>query len=171
MPAFTPREILAAGTYQVELRCSAVLFRDSRILLVRRSGARNPGWVLPGGTPRHGESMAACVRREVREETGLHAEPSGVAFVLEAAEPGPGGHTVDLVFLAAEHGRKAPPLSSEPGLEPQFVALDALSALDLRPPLAGHLRGLAGRRFPVASYLGNLWRPQAGSQQQEACTP
>jgi ADP-ribose pyrophosphatase YjhB (NUDIX family) len=168
MSALTACEVLAAGADRVELRCSAVLFRGSRVLLVRRSGRRKPGWVLPGGTPRHGESMAACVRREVREETGLHAEPSGVAFVLEATGPGPGVHTVDLVFLAVEHGRQAAPLSSEPGLEPQFVALGMLARLDLRPPLAGHLRGLAARRPAVAPYLGNLWRPQAGDQ-PEGC--
>jgi 8-oxo-dGTP pyrophosphatase MutT (NUDIX family) len=144
----------------LELRCSAIVLRRRTVLLVHRTG---PGdWVLPGGTPRPGESMAACARREVREETGMLADPTGVAFVLEASEVASRRHTVDLVFVAAEHGDLAQPISAEPGLLPRFVPLDELSGIDLRPPLAGHLRGLLTRRLPYAPYLGNLWRPLAG---------
>lgn len=149
------------GADQIELRCSAVVLRQRAVLLVHRTG---PGdWVLPGGTPRRGESMAACARREVREETGLSVDPAGVAFVLEASGPASGTHTVDLVFVAADRQPQNQPGSAEPGLVPQFVPLDELSDIDLRPPLAGHLRGLQSRRLPYAPYLGNLWRPLASA--------
>ncbi|MGH3404168.1 MAG: NUDIX hydrolase [Streptosporangiaceae bacterium] len=154
------------GAERIELRCSAIVIRQRTVLLVHRTGGASGGWVLPGGTPRPGESMAACARREVREETGLSAEPTGVAFVVEANEPESGLHVVDLVFIAAEHGEPRAPLSAEPGLEPQFVPFDLLTEIDLRPPLSGHLRGLFFRRLPYAPYLGNLWRPvdSAGGQ-------
>ena len=37
------------------------------------------------------------------------------------------------------------PQTLEPGLEPSFVPAAEVSALDLRPPLAGHLRSLLGQ--------------------------
>jgi 8-oxo-dGTP diphosphatase len=50
----------------------AVLLREGRVLLGVRGDLR--GWELPGGTPRPGESDAAALVREVREETGLEVE-------------------------------------------------------------------------------------------------
>jgi len=41
-----------------------------------------------------------------------------------------------------------------------FVPVDQIQELDLRPPLAGHLRALLGPgRDRYAPYLANLWRP------------
>jgi len=104
--------------------------------------------------------MAACARRETLEETGLSVDPARVAFVLEAVGPGSTRRTVDLVFLAAADGRGEPE-SREPDLEARFMPLGLLPGLDVRPPLAGHLRALHARGGePTAAYLGNLWRPQ-----------
>jgi 8-oxo-dGTP diphosphatase len=50
----------------VELRCSAIVVRERTVLLVHRVGSGADDWVLPGGTPRPGESMAACARRPAR---------------------------------------------------------------------------------------------------------
>ena len=61
------------------LRCSAVVARHDRVLLIHRD--RRDDWVLPGGSPEPGEGSGACVRREVREEAGLVVEPAEVAFV------------------------------------------------------------------------------------------
>jgi len=143
----------------IDVRCSAIVFRDSTVLLVHRGRDTVGDWVLPGGTPRPGESMVACARRETLEETGLFVYPARVAFVLEALGPASVCRTVDLVFLAAPQKHREPE-SREPDLEARFVPLDELSGLDLRPPLAGHLRALHARGGePAAAYLGNLWRP------------
>lgn len=142
-----------------EVRCSAVVFRGDGVLLVRRAREDGDDWVLPGGTPRPGESMAACVRRETLEETGLAVEPARIAFVLESQGPRSGLHTVDLVFLATPSVPGQEPCSSEPELSARFVPLSAVHQLDLRPPVAGHLRGL-NRTRQTAAYLGNLWRPR-----------
>jgi len=142
----------------VDLRCSVIVFRGGAVLLVRRDRAGD--WVLPGGTPRPGESMAACARREALEETGLAVDPARVAFIAETLGPESLRRAVDLVFLAGPDVR-GEPVPQEPGLDTRFVPLDALPGLDLRPPLAGHLRGLYARGTePTAAYLGNLWRPQ-----------
>jgi 8-oxo-dGTP diphosphatase len=144
----------------VDLRCSAIVFRDDTVLLVHRRRNGTDDWVLPGGTPRPGESMAACARRETLEETGLSVDPARVAFILEALGPGSTRRAVDLVFLAAADG-PGEPGPREPDLEARFVPLSLLPGLDVRPPLAGHLRALHARGGePTAAYLGNLWRPQ-----------
>jgi 8-oxo-dGTP diphosphatase len=144
----------------IELRCSAVVIRKHHVLLVRRARGVVGDWVLPGGTPQPGESMAACARREVREETELHVNPSRVAFVLEVLGPDGGPRTVDIVFWADDVAASKQPQQREPGLAPAFVPIDEIQDLDLRPPLAGYLRGVLARRDQhYAPYLANLWRP------------
>jgi len=147
---------------QVDVRCSVIVFRDDTVLLVHRARDGADDWVLPGGTPRSGESMAACARRETLEETGLSADPGRIAFVLEALGPQGGRRMVDLVFLAVDPVRGEPDAQEE-GMEARFVSLRVLPDLVLRPPLAGHLRSLRpGGRARTAAYLGNLWRPERG---------
>ncbi len=150
----------------IELRCSAIVVRQGAILLIHRTNGRDT-WALPGGTPRPGESMAACARREVREETGLNVDPARVAFVLEVVGPDAGLRTVDIVFSADDPAPDQSPEEREPGLAPVFVPARAIHELDLRPPLAGHLRRMLSQRGELrgelyAPYLANLWRPARG---------
>ena len=51
----------------------AVMLRDGRVLLARRSaGQKNAGlWEFPGGKVEKGESDAECLAREIREEFGV----------------------------------------------------------------------------------------------------
>jgi ADP-ribose pyrophosphatase YjhB (NUDIX family) len=56
-----------------------VVDHDGRILLHRRRD--NDMWALPGGVMEIGESLADCAVREVREETGLRVEPTGIVGV------------------------------------------------------------------------------------------
>jgi 8-oxo-dGTP diphosphatase len=144
-----------------DVRCSVIVLRQHAVLLVHRTRDGRDDWVLPGGTPREGESMTACARRELLEETGMSADLSRVALVVESARPQPGRRLVDIVFLATEPvlGRER---SREPGLEPHFVTPGQLAGLDLHPALAGHLQrlldpGLHG----YAPYVGNIWRQPA----------
>lgn len=148
----------------VNLRCSAVVFRDSSVLLCQRLIGEDV-WVLPGGTPRPGEGSAHCAAREVAEETGLEVLIDRVAFVLEAS--GSHKHLIEIVFLGSEQARDREPAQLEPRLRPSFVSLDTISQVRMLPPLAGYIRGLAARAPVVggdltvatAPYLGNLWRP------------
>jgi 8-oxo-dGTP diphosphatase len=152
----------------IQLRCSAIIVRRHAILLIHRTKDGADTWVLPGGTPQPGESMAGCARREVREEAGLHVDPARVAFVLEVVGPGAGPRTVDIVFSADDPAPDQQPQEREPGLAPAFVPAGDIRELDMRPPLAGHLRRmLAQREEPrgelYAPYLANLWRPGRGA--------
>jgi ADP-ribose pyrophosphatase YjhB (NUDIX family) len=59
---------------------SAIVLNDvGDILLQKRSD--NDLWALPGGTMNPGESVAQCVIREVREETGLDVKPEYITGI------------------------------------------------------------------------------------------
>jgi len=85
-----------------QLAVSAVIFRDGRVLLVRR--ARSPAkgfYSLPGGRVEFGESLHTALRREVSEETGLQIEIVGLAGWREVLpEAKGGGHYLIMSFAA-----------------------------------------------------------------------
>lgn len=53
-----------------------VLDDQGRVLLQRRTDSGN--WALPGGTMDIGETLDQCIVREVKEETGLDIEITGL---------------------------------------------------------------------------------------------
>lgn len=98
MPAPAPGEVRRASA-------DAVVFDErSRVLLQRR--AESGIWCLPGGSIEVGESAAASVTREVREESGLIVEP--VKLIGVYSEPlitthrYPDGNLVHYVSLLFE---------------------------------------------------------------------
>ena len=85
-----------------QLAVSAAIFRDGKILLVRR--ARSPAkgfYSLPGGRVEFGETLHAALHREVDEETALKIDIVGLAGWREVV-PGTsgGGHYVIMSFAA-----------------------------------------------------------------------
>jgi ADP-ribose pyrophosphatase YjhB (NUDIX family) len=152
----------------VDLRCSVVVIKNDRFLLIRR-GDLAADWVLPGGRPRQGESMQSCAQRETFEETGLRVNPTRCAFVGEVIAPDDGDRVVELVFLAEVSNADADSLGTgEPGTTPSWVPADKLPELHLQPPIAGFLPALLRGRRGTAMYLGNLWRsPRELSQVED----
>jgi 8-oxo-dGTP diphosphatase len=62
------------------LAVSAAIFRDGRVLIVRRGRPPSRGlYTLPGGGVELGETLEQAVMREVREETGLDIQPLALA--------------------------------------------------------------------------------------------
>ncbi len=62
------------------LAVSAAIFRDGRVLIVRRAQPPAHGlYTLPGGGVELGETLEQAVIREVREETALDIEPLKLA--------------------------------------------------------------------------------------------
>jgi len=63
----------------------AVVLRSDRFLIVQRAQQPNAGrWGFPGGVLELGETVAEGAMRELREETGIVAEPGGVLDVHDA---------------------------------------------------------------------------------------
>jgi 8-oxo-dGTP diphosphatase len=84
-----------------QLAVSGAIFRDDKVLLVRR--ARSPAkgfYSLPGGRVEFGESLHAALHREVDEETGLRIEIVGLAGWREVLPTTGGGHYLIMSFAA-----------------------------------------------------------------------
>ena len=65
----------------------AVIFQGDQILLVkRRSEPKASNWTIPGGVVELGETVEACVRREIQEECGLIIELVRLVDVIDYIE-------------------------------------------------------------------------------------
>lgn len=177
-PRVSPlRNRIGPDDVHVDVRCSVLIMRDDAVLLLGRTdhprgpigelmGPNEPThWVLPGGRPHVGESMVACARREVREETGMSVTIGRCLFVLEVADAD--HRIIDLVFAGNPDDARAEPDHVEEHQRPAYVPLGELAGKKILPPIAGHIRGLRPRRDTGAAYLGNLWRPDDRTAQQE----
>jgi 8-oxo-dGTP diphosphatase len=121
------------------LAVSAAIFRDRRVLIVRR--ARPPAhglYTLPGGGVELGETLEEAVTREVREETGLEVEPVALAGYRQAitrdAAGGVERHFVILPFAARWIAGEIS-LNEELG-EAHWLEPDAISGLKTTEGLA-----------------------------------
>ena len=104
----------AAPPARPQLAVSAAIFRDGKILLVRR--ARSPGrgfYSLPGGRVEFGESLHTALHREVREETGLEIEIVGLAGWREVLPSASGGGHYLIMSFAARWAGREPILNDE----------------------------------------------------------
>ena len=87
------------------LAVSAAIFREGRVLIVRRARPPSRGvYTLPGGGVELGETLEQAVIREVREETGLEIEPIELAgyrqMIVRDADGRIERHFVILPFAA-----------------------------------------------------------------------
>ncbi len=96
-----------ARTYPTRpyLAVSAAIFRDGRVLIVRRGRPPARGlYTLPGGGVELGETLEEAVIREVREETGLTIAPLELVGFRQAIARDAAGrverHFVILPFAA-----------------------------------------------------------------------
>jgi 8-oxo-dGTP diphosphatase len=78
---------------------------DTRALIVQRAQQPNQGrWGFPGGVLELGETVAAGAMRELREETGITAEPAGILDVHDAVHRDAEGRVQFHYVLVAVRG-------------------------------------------------------------------
>jgi 8-oxo-dGTP diphosphatase len=85
-----------------QIAVSAAIFRDGKILLVRRARFPAKGvYSLPGGRVEIGETLHAALHREVKEETALKIEIADLAAWREVLPAAAGsGHYLIMSFAA-----------------------------------------------------------------------
>jgi 8-oxo-dGTP diphosphatase len=127
-----------------QLAVSAAIFREGRILLVRR--ARSPAkgfYSLPGGRVEFGESLHSALHREVAEETALTIEIVELAGWREVLPQASGGGHYLIMSFAARW------IAGEPALN------DELDDFCWRDPAAWHdLRTTEG----LPAIVQSAWR-------------
>src|SRR4051794_13604925 len=112
-----------------QLAVSGAIFRDGKLLLVRR--ARSPGkgfYSLPGGRVEFGESLHAALHREVDEETAIRIDIVGLAGWREVLpSAGGGGHYLIMSF--ATRWKALEPVLNDEHDDFKWLAPDALGEL------------------------------------------
>ncbi|MBC3842698.1 NUDIX domain-containing protein [Streptacidiphilus sp. 4-A2] len=112
---------------------AVVMDEDGRILLQRRSD--NGLWSLPGGGMEMDESLPGTAVREVKEETGLDVEITGLVGTYTdprhviAYSDGEVRRQFNVCFTARVVGGQL--AMSDESTELRFVALEDLSALPM----------------------------------------
>lgn len=113
---------------------AAVIERGGRYLVTRRQeGVHLEGlWEFPGGKCDPGESLADCLRRELREELGVEATIGAEVLSTTHAYP---ERSVELHFIGCTlRGDPSPQL----GQQMRWVAREELRSLEF-PPADGEL--------------------------------
>ncbi len=134
------------------LAVSAAIFRDGRVLIVRRGRPPAHGlYTLPGGGVELGETLEEAIIREVREETGLAITPLALVGFREAIARDAAGrverHFVILPFAARWIGGEI--ALSEELAEAHWRKPDELAGLKTTEGLA-EIVGAAAERIALA---------------------
>ena len=120
-----------------------IVLRNGKVLLGRRIGSHGAGtWALPGGHLEFGETVEACARREVLEETGLELQRVVAGPYTSDVFVEPRRHYVTL-FVVAQSGAGEPQvLEPTKCTEWRWVDWGAMPA-----PLFAPLQTLFGNGF------------------------
>jgi 8-oxo-dGTP diphosphatase len=95
-----------------------------RVLLIRRKDEPFAGcWALPGGFVEMDETLEAAARRELLEETGVHA--ADLVQLRAFGDPGrdPRGRTISVVYLAIVVADKVKPHAADDAAEVGWYSL------------------------------------------------
>lgn len=125
-----------------------LIYTPERGVVIIERGNPPLGFALPGGFIEEGEQAEAAALREMREETGLEVELTGLLGVYSRPDRDPRQHTLSVVFT----GRPRNPDALRAGddaAKAAFYALDKLPSplvFDHARILADFKAVLAGRR-------------------------
>ena len=130
---------------------SAAIFRRDKVLIVERGKDSAAGlWSLPGGHIEPGETAAAAAAREVREETGVIAEITGLIDVHNAILHNDDGSLRAHYVLCVYYGwwQTGEPIAASDARTARFVDPAELEDYRLTPRIAdfvAHAQRVLGR--------------------------
>jgi len=141
----------------------ALIVKDERILVSCYVDKHGPWYVLPGGGQRNGETVTACLLREVKEETCAEVSIERLRWVRdfisanhEDSTLDPDFHQVELIFECelvdgCEVGMGEVPDTGQTGLA-WYTASELCDIRFYPEPVAEILAGMAEDRV----YLGDV---------------
>ena len=153
-----------AKNRRVKTSAKAVVIEDGKLLAIRKRDGEHTFYALPGGTQKHGETLAEALVREVLEETGASAEVGRLLHVRdyvgahhEFADRQGDLHRIEFWFEC----RLLTPPGSQPLAHPdkrqiglEWLELDSVEDYPLYPRVLVHVLAGADRAAPV--YLGDV---------------
>jgi mutator protein MutT len=147
----------------------AVIVDGGRVVLVRRASAPLAGqWSLPGGAVEIGETLDACVAREMLEETGLRVDVGPVIEVFDRITRDDAGrvqyHYVLVDYLCWPAGGTLE--AGSDAAAAVWADASELGAYDLAPKTVA----VIGRALSLAREAPRPVRPSpAGRDRDEKC--
>jgi len=122
------------GSYPVQPRVAvgAIVFKDNRVLLVRRGKppAENL-WAIPGGRVEIGETLQEAAEREILEETGISIRALDPTYTFDVIDRDASGQTryhYVIVDLTAEYIR-GEPRAGDDATAARWISSDELAVL------------------------------------------
>ncbi|MGB0085604.1 MAG: NUDIX hydrolase [Rhodomicrobiaceae bacterium] len=121
-----------SGALTPQAAVSAAIFKDSKVLLVKRGRPPAKGlWSLPGGHIEPGEPALEAIRRELFEETGIAAKIFDIAGIKDVVHRNDRGevlfHRVIIVFYGIWEAGEA--IAGSDADAASWHGLDALASL------------------------------------------
>ena len=121
--------------------CGILIHEDSVLMQQAEASSGGATYALPGGHLEFGETLAACLAREMFEEAGLNVEAEKLVYVHENfyATKGIRTHEIGFYFLVdlnSEFPRPDPAgyiPSREPHIRMRLLPLTQLSAFPVMP--------------------------------------
>jgi 8-oxo-dGTP diphosphatase len=146
------------------IRVSAILRRESRLLLCRHEKGGKEYWLLPGGGVNSGESLVDALHRELFEEVGIKEElpVEGPVAIVDSIAPQrsfAAKHVVHIIFAGDLGERSLAAARSEDAAvrNHRLFAVGELDEIVLHPPIQRFLT--RWRPGDPVVYLGPLWVP------------
>jgi 8-oxo-dGTP diphosphatase len=144
-------ELAARAGFPVVEVTAAVVERGGRFLVTRRDPSKHLGglWEFPGGKREPGESLDACLRRELVEELGVQIRVGGRLAIVPWAYP---ERRVLLHFFRCQARGRITPREGQPH---RWVTPVELRALPMPPADAGMIARLTAATTPSPTAPGH----------------